>query len=522
MKENTKRIMLIVIMILSILGIILTINHAKNNLSSNNIQENEIMEERRLLGGEQPNKFEGVPTGDKNQKNDGEPPELPNNQMERPNNNDIEHQQEMKEILNEDNKLENTNKIQLTLNYKIIIVILFTIFCLCLLYLLISINNSEFYKNKDKLTIYILSNIILIYILSTGTIYLTNNYLLKNDYNNISPSEKDEITLNKDNVINDSNIDLEKQTSDITITKGGVYTLTGKFNHSILVDAKDEEVELILNNVEIKTENTATIIGLSASKITINLADNSNNLLIDAGNSEYDGCIFSNSELIFEGNGSLVVNGNQNEGEGIATEAKNITFNNGTYTITSNDDGINAGGDGATITFNGGKFYIDASGDGIDSNKNAIINGGTIFVIGSDIGGDAGIDTDDGFTINGGTVIALGSDMIETPLTSSKQKSISFTLNNSIQKDTIVTLMNDNSEVISFQAPKSFQTIIISSKDLENSTYSLYTNGSHTGELINGIYTNGKYTKGEKISINNIDNFTVNSTVNNFGNSNKK
>ena len=38
----------------------------------------------------------------------------------------------------------------------------------------------------------------------------------------------------------------------------------------------------------------------------------------------------------------------------IATEAKNITFNNGTYIITSNDDGINAGGDGATITINDG------------------------------------------------------------------------------------------------------------------------------------------------------------------------
>lgn len=55
-----------------------------------------------------------------------------------------------------------------------------------------------------------------------------------------------------------------------------------------------------------------------------------------------------------EGEGKLIVNGRQEEGEGIATEAKNITINSGVYEITSNDDGINAGGNGATITLNGG------------------------------------------------------------------------------------------------------------------------------------------------------------------------
>lgn len=131
------------------------------------------------------------------------------------------------------------------------------------------------------------------------------------------------------------------------------------------------------------------------------------------------------------------MNGNQQEGEGIATEAKNITINDGTIIVTSNDDGINAGGDGATITINGGTVYIDAFGDGIDSNKNAVINGGTLFVMGSDIGGDDGIDTDEGYTINGGFVIALGSDMIETPESSSKQKTIAFSFDEKIDKDTL-------------------------------------------------------------------------------------
>ena len=44
-----------------------------------------------------------------------------------------------------------------------------------------------------------------------------------------------------------------------------------------------------------------------------------------------------------------------------------------------------------------------------------IINGGTIYTMGSSVGGDAGIDIDGKFEINGGEVIALGSDMLQNP-----------------------------------------------------------------------------------------------------------
>ena len=196
----------------------------------------------------------------------------------------------------------------------------------------------------------------------------------------------------------------------------------------------------------------------------------------------------------------------------------NMTFNGGTYIVTSNDDGLNAGGDGATITINDGTFYINASGDGIDSNKDAIINGGTIFVIGSDVGGNAGIDTDKGYTINGGVVVALGSDMLETPKESSSQKVIAFTLDNIIAKNTPVTLMKDEEEIISFEAPKNFKTIIISTKTLKDGEYELYTGGSNLGTLENGIYQNSNYSKGEKVLINSENTFIINGIINLFGN----
>ncbi len=245
--------------------------------------------------------------------------------------------------------------------------------------------------------------------------------------------------------------------------------------------------------------------------------DDSINKLTDGGNSNYDGCIYSNGELIFTGNGTLYVNGEQNEGEGIATEAQNITFNSGTYIVASNDDGINAGGNGATITFNGGTFYINAGGDGIDSNKDAIINGGTIFVIGSDTGGDAGIDTDDGYVINGGIVIALGSDMIEVPMDTSKQKVIAFSLDSVISKDTIITLMKDDEVIVSFEAPKNFKTIIISTDEIDDGEYSLYSGGYNSGTLVNGIYTDGIYTLGNIINVNSNTIFNVSGIINLFG-----
>lgn len=281
--------------------------------------------------------------------------------------------------------------------------------------------------------------------------------------------------------ITENNIDLSKYDSNITITKAGEYTLKGEFKHSVLVNAEGD-VTLILNGVNIQNNITAAIANIGTSELTIKLEDNSSNTLSDGGASEYDACIYSNGKLTIEGNGTLNVNGNQKEGEGIATETNDITINGGTINIECQDDGINAGGDGGLITINSGEIYIKANGDGIDSNKNLIINGGNIYTMGSSVGGDAGIDTDDGFEINGGTVIVLGSDMLEKPENSSKQKSVCFELNTKISNETKVSLRNEiDEEIISFEAKEDFRTLIISNSKLTSGTYYLYIDGETTG-----------------------------------------
>jgi len=282
------------------------------------------------------------------------------------------------------------------------------------------------------------------------------------------------------NKVEINNINLNEYNSNINISSAGEYNITGEFEYSIIVDST-EKVTLNLNNVTIDSTITAAIANINSGELVINLVEGTTNILKDNGSSEYDGCIYSEGKLTIEGDGILKVYGNQEEGEGIATETNDIIINGGDIYIESADDGLNAGGDGGIITINNGNVFIKASGDGIDSNKDLIINGGTVYTIGSSVGGDAGIDTDGAFEINGGEVIALGSDMLQNPDNTSKQKYIGFTLNSKIASGSSVSLKdNSGNEVVSFEAKEDFKTLIISNSKLTNETYYLYVNGEQT------------------------------------------
>ena len=277
--------------------------------------------------------------------------------------------------------------------------------------------------------------------------------------------------------INSKEINLSEYNSNLTITEGGTYTLTGSFKYSVVVNA-DSDVTLILNGVNIESTMTAAIANGGTNALTIKLADGTVNNLSDGGSSEYDGCIFSYGKLTIEGNGTLNVNGKQEDGEGIATKSCDLIINSGTINIESQDDGLNAGGSGGSITINGGTITIKANGDGIDSNGALTINGGTVYTIGSSQGGDAGIDTDEGYEFNGGSVIALGSDMLEKPESTSKQKSICVELSTKVASGSKVEVKNASGDTIaSFEAKDSFKTLIFSNEKVDNETYSIYVNG---------------------------------------------
>ena len=277
--------------------------------------------------------------------------------------------------------------------------------------------------------------------------------------------------------VNSKEINLSEYNTNLTISEAGTYTLTGSFKNSVVINANGD-VTLILNGVNIESTVTAAIANGTTNSLTIKLADNTINNLSDGGSSEYDGCIFSYGKLTIEGNGTLNVNGKQEDGEGIATKSCDIVINSGNINITSQDDGLNTGGSGGSITINGGKIYIKSNGDGIDSNGALTVNGGNLYTIGSSQGGDAGIDTDEGFTLNGGEIIALGSDMLEKPESTSKQKSVCYELNTKVSSGSTVEIKNaSGNTIISFEAKEDFKTLIVSNEKVNGETVYLYVNG---------------------------------------------
>lgn len=335
-------------------------------------------------------------------------------------------------------------------------------------------------KKETKIQLIIIFALSIILVLLLFSVPKLTNSGKFNPFND----EKEKDTFSEDVdagvSINAKTINLNEYDNNITISKGGEYNINGSFDHSILVDSKDKVI-LYLNGIEINSDITAAIANKGSGELVINIVEDTTNILKDNGSSEFDGCIYSSGKLTIEGKGILKVYGNQDEGEGIATTDNDITINGGEIYIESNDDGLNAGGDnGGIITINSGNITIKANGDGIDSNGSLIINGGSVYTIGSSKGGDAGIDTDKSFEINGGNVIALGSDMIQNPDKTSKQKYISFNMKNVISSGSNISIKNGNEDIVNFVANEDFKTLIISNSKINSGNYDLYVDGNKT------------------------------------------
>lgn len=132
-------------------------------------------------------------------------------------------------------------------------------------------------------------------------------------------------------------------------------------------------------------------------------------------------------------------------------------------------------------------------GDGIDVNGSGYINGGTIIVNGPTSNGNGALDYDGKFEVSGGSLIAVGSSgMMQTPSNGSSVYSISYVYSSTQQANTKITINNSsNEEIISFTPSKNYESVIISSEQLEKGeTYTIYSNDEKVDEItINSIVT---------------------------------
>ena len=205
------------------------------------------------------------------------------------------------------------------------------------------------------------------------------------------------ITLSDSEIASsDGSITIDGKTA--VISSEGTYVIKGSVSGGqIIVNAeKTDKLHLVLDGVDISSENTAPIYIKQADKVVITLAADSENKLSVTG--EYvneddvniDSVIFSKEDLTLNGSGSLEISADY--GHGIVSKddlvitggVYNITAEkhaisgkdsirvaDGVFTLNSGKDGLHAENtDDASLGFiylAGGSFTINCDGDGMDA-----------------------------------------------------------------------------------------------------------------------------------------------------------
>lgn len=208
------------------------------------------------------------------------------------------------------------------------------------------------------------------------------------------------------------------ENGQVSITGGGSFVLSGALNGQVCVDAKDEEIHLILKGIDITSSDGPAVYVKKASKVIVTLEADTVNSLTDSqtytlapGEDEPNACLYSKSDLTINGQGSLSVTGNYNHGI-YCKDALSIT--DGNLSVTSVNDGlkgkdsvqiltcslaIQAGGDGIQsnngedaalgyVSIAGGSYTIDAGGDGIQAETALQIKGGSFQIQSGTAGGE--------------------------------------------------------------------------------------------------------------------------------------
>lgn len=206
-------------------------------------------------------------------------------------------------------------------------------------------------------------------------------------------------------------------------------------------------------------------------------------------------------------------------------EASTITIAGGEHLITASDDGINAGGgsdssegegqfgadsfgggpgggdqadESKLITITGGVTVVHAQGDGVDSNGHIKMTSGTLLVDGPTNGGNGALDYNGEFVQEGGILIAAGSDgMVQATSDTSTQPSLSLYFNQTQQANTLVNLVVDDKQVLSYQPTKEFANLVISTPEMKTgSTVTISTAGETSETAANNLSLGGTYTGG--------------------------
>lgn len=229
---------------------------------------------------------------------------------------------------------------------------------------------------------------------------------------NVTTTSASEIFTERDMEQEADTSDAESYTlsdgKDITITKAGVYTITGSAkNATIIIDAADDDkVQLELGGITITNDSAPAIYVKNADKVFVTTKSGTTSSLSVTGTFTADGdtntdaVIFSKDDIVLNGEGTLNISSSNNgisgkddikitggtisiDSAADAVEAnESISAAGGNITINSQKDGLHAENDEDNTTgeiyISGGTFTINAASDAIQATTQVQIDGGTL------------------------------------------------------------------------------------------------------------------------------------------------
>lgn len=197
-----------------------------------------------------------------------------------------------------------------------------------------------------------------------------------------------------------------------TVSAAGTYVLRGTGAGRVIVNAKKQDVVLVLENLNLTCSYGSPLYIYKSSSTTVYLADGSENALTDgevytyddeyssAEDEEPNACLYSKSDLIIAGSGKLIVTANQNNG---ITGKDTLKIDSATVVVTAKNHGINGKN---SLTIRAAKITVTSGGDALRSTNDYDTALGFIVIVDSDLtltSGEDGVQAETTLTISGGT-----------------------------------------------------------------------------------------------------------------------
>lgn len=334
---------------------------------------------------------------------------------------------------------------------------------------------------------------------TSKTAAISDNVVKSVDYD----SDEEEYEYDIDTYINleSDNVSIEgsgASNSDgvITINKAGNYSISGTLNNGkIIVDTdKNSVVKILLNGVNITSNDSSPIFVKGAKKCILTLKEGTESTLEDASSYTYENSdedepratIFSKQDLIINGKGTLKLKANYNDAIS-SNDALRIFDTN--IEINSVDDGIR-GKD--YVYIKNSNIKVEASGDGIKSTNTNSEDVGYVIITDSTVNitsGTDGIDAKGSIYINGGkfNIVTGGSSSnSQDKDTWGKWDKNEFGKDNMKPQDPESS--NDSTDTPSAKGIKSATNILIDSGEfnIDSSDDSIHSN--NTIKIENGTY----------------------------------